>query len=77
MVRINSYAINRSLDPVTQLTEHRRGLSVFQFPAKRGAPGAANILGLEHLADMADYLGYVSSAIAYRQQASLTRQGVD
>ncbi|KAH6970757.1 hypothetical protein BKA56DRAFT_622427 [Ilyonectria sp. MPI-CAGE-AT-0026] len=26
---------------------------------------------------MADYLGYVSSAIAYRQQAFLTRQGVD
>lgn len=34
------------------------------------------ILGLERLADMADYLGYVSSAIAYRKQAMLT-QGVD
>ncbi|KAF7556572.1 hypothetical protein G7Z17_g1309 [Cylindrodendrum hubeiense] len=82
IVSINSYAISRSLDPETQLYGAPQGPFGIPLSGEKGqALGPANtvslILGLERLADMADYLGYVSSAMAYRKQAILTREAVD
>ncbi|KAH7129839.1 catalytic activity: RhaA is able to hydrolyze alpha-1 [Dactylonectria estremocensis] len=82
MIAINSYAISRSLDPETQLYGAPAGSLGLPLSGEKGqALGPANtvslILGLERLAEMAEYLGHEHSAKAYRQQAVLTRDAVD
>ncbi|KAJ4138812.1 hypothetical protein NW768_002685 [Fusarium equiseti] len=84
MVSVSNYAMSRALDPNTQLygaPTGPKGLPLSGQKVMVNAPGTANtvsmILGLERLADMAEYLGKDGSADLWRQQAQLSRDAID
>lgn len=81
MVASTSYAVTRSLDESTQLYGALSGPKSVPLASEKGqALGPAStvslILGLERMADMAEYLGYNILAATYRQQAKLSRTAV-
>jgi hypothetical protein len=76
------YALSRALDPMTQLFGAINGdpplpLSGFKGQALGPADTVSMILSLERMADIADHLGYNSSASRYRIQAGLSRAAID
>jgi hypothetical protein len=82
MVAATSYAMTRSLDEETQLFGAPNGPQGTPLSSQKGqALGPAStvslILGLERMADIADYVGYNALAVSYRQQAALSRTAID
>ncbi|KAH8685358.1 Six-hairpin glycosidase-like protein [Tricladium varicosporioides] len=82
MVAATSYAVSRSLDESTQLYGALSGPKSIPLASEKGqALGPAStvslILGLERMADMAEYLSYDALAAAYRQQAKISRTAID
>jgi hypothetical protein len=82
MVATTSYAVTRSLDEMTQLYGALSGPRSLPLGGEKGQSlGPANtvslILGLERMADMADYIGYSTLALQYRAQAELSRRAID
>ena len=82
MVSATSNAVSRALDPTTQLYEAPSGpFGIPLFSEKGQALGPASTvsmaLGLERMADMADYLGYEYIATMYRKQAAMSRAAID
>lgn len=82
MVAATSYAVSRSLDEATQLygaPSGAKGIPLFSEKGQALGPAGtvSLILGLERMADMAEYLGYNASAASYRLQAALSRTAVD
>lgn len=77
-----SYAITRTLDDGTQLYGAPNGANGIPLSGEKGqALGPANtvslILGLEKMAEMAEYLNDSFAAEKYRAQAQLSRQAID
>jgi hypothetical protein len=77
-----SYAITRTLDDGTQLYGAPNGANGIPLSGEKGqALGPGNtvsmILGLEKMAEMADFLGDNFAAEKYRAQVQLSRQAVD
>ncbi|KAM3065058.1 hypothetical protein ACMFMF_011370 [Clarireedia jacksonii] len=82
MVAATSYAMTRSLDDKTHLYGALSGSPSIPLGGEKGqALGPANtvslILGLERMADMAEYVGQDTLATSYRQQAMLSRTAID
>ncbi|KAJ5753780.1 uncharacterized protein N7511_007933 [Penicillium nucicola] len=82
MVASTSYAMSRSLDPATKLFGAPSGALGLPLSGQKGqalgpAVTVSMILGLERLADMADYLGYYDSANRYKEQARLSRNAIE
>jgi hypothetical protein len=82
MTAILSYAITRTLDDGTQLYGAPNGANGLPLSGEKGqALGPGNtvslILGLEKMAEMADYLNEHFAAEKYRAQAQLSRQAID
>ncbi|KAJ5731986.1 hypothetical protein N7493_003467 [Penicillium malachiteum] len=82
MVMTTSYAISRALDLGTQLFGEPFGSLGTSLSGEKGqALGPANtvplILGLEHMAEMAEYLGDYATAHMYKGQAQLSRDAIE
>lgn len=82
MVAVTSFAMTRALDQTTQLYGAPYGAAGVPLASEKGqALGPAStvsmVLGLERMADMAEFLGEAAAAATSREQAVLSRAAVD